>query len=105
MELISVQNLDKGTVLSRGYVCQKKKKEKKSLFSKKLVMHLQTFATKAKLYKNWSAEVEKITKNVHIFQFSLERLQKPCKLLIKNEGNRKRHILEKYIEIKPLIFG
>lgn len=42
----------------------------------------------------------KMTERAHISQFSLEILQGPCKLLIKNEGNQSRHLLEKLTELK-----
>lgn len=66
-------------------------------------MHLQTFATKAKCYYN--CKNQEITKKAHIFQFSWEILQKPRKLLIKNEGKQSRDLLEKLTELKPLIWG
>lgn len=54
-------------------------------------MHLQKFRHKSKNYANNC----KMTKRAHISQFSLEMLQRPCKLLIENEDNQSRHLLEK----------
>lgn len=41
----------------------------------------------------------RMTKTAHISQFLLEILQRPCKLLTKNEGNQSRHLLEKLTEL------
>lgn len=52
--------------------------------------------------QNYAKKNCRMTKRAHISQFSLEILQRPCKLLIKNEGNQSRHLLEKLIELNKV---
>lgn len=52
--------------------------------------------------QNYAKKNCRMTKRAHISQFSLEILQRPCKLLIKNEGNQSRHLLEKLTELNKV---
>lgn len=75
---------------------KKKKKKKKNMF---VFPENYSCIYRIPPQKQNYAKNCKMSKRAHIFQFSLEILQKPFKLLIKNDGNQSRHLLEKLTEL------
>lgn len=72
-----------------------KKRERNICFSWKITHAFNKIPPQT---QNYARNCE-VTKRAHISQFSLEILQRPCKLLIKNRGNQRRHLLEKLTEL------